>query len=146
MPSGRMRRRFTTAPAWSSPTILQLFLPRSIPRTAICIGTLLSLRLLPPGLSVASGIVSALNRNLLETPYDDFIQTDAAINHGNSGGPLFNVKGEVIGVDTAIVSPRTGSVGLGFAIRANDAHFCADRLRTNSDPVHTGAILQRALW
>jgi serine protease Do len=73
------------------------------------------------GLSVSSGVVSAVNRNIMDTPYDDFIQTDAAINHGNSGGPLFNMDGEVIGIDTAIISPTTGSVGLGFAIPANDA-------------------------
>jgi serine protease Do len=77
------------------------------------------------GLSVSSGIVSGLNRNLMETPYDDFIQTDAAINHGNSGGPLFNLQGEVIGVDTAIISPTTGSVGLGFAIPSNRARYVA---------------------
>jgi len=80
------------------------------------------------GLSVTSGIVSALNRNIMDTPFDDFIQTDASINHGNSGGPLFNRQGEVIGVDTAIISPTTGSVGLGFAIPANDARFVAARL------------------
>ncbi len=83
------------------------------------------------GLSVSSGIVSALNRNLMDTPYDDFIQTDAAINHGNSGGPLFNRNGEVIGVDTAIISPTSGSSGLGFAIPANDAQFCATQLLRN---------------
>jgi serine protease Do len=86
------------------------------------------------GLSVSSGIVSALNRNISSGPYDDFIQTDAAINHGNSGGPLFNRNGDVIGVDTAIISPTTGSVGLGFAIPANDARFIADRL------LHDGSI------
>jgi serine protease Do len=80
------------------------------------------------GLSVTSGIVSALNRNLMDTPYDDFIQTDAAINHGNSGGPLFDRNGAVIGVDTAIISPTTGSAGLGFAIPSNIARFIADRL------------------
>jgi serine protease Do len=80
------------------------------------------------GLSVSAGIVSALNRDLMDTPYDDFIQTDAAINHGNSGGPLFNSSGEVIGIDTAIISPTTGSVGLGFAIPSNDARFIATRL------------------
>ncbi len=80
------------------------------------------------GLSVTSGIVSALNRNLMDTPYDDFIQTDAAINHGNSGGPLFDRDGAVIGVDTAIISPTTGSAGLGFAIPSNIARFIADRL------------------
>src|SRR5271157_3117302 len=80
------------------------------------------------GLSVTSGIVSALNRNIMDTPFVDFIQTDAAINHGNSGGPLFNRQGEVIGVDTAIISPTTGSVGLGFAIPSNDARFVSSRL------------------
>ncbi len=86
------------------------------------------------GLSVSSGIVSALNRDISSSPYDDFIQTDAAINHGNSGGPLCNRSGEVIGVDTAIISPTTGSVGLGFAIPANDARFIADRL------LHDGSV------
>ena len=80
------------------------------------------------GLSVTAGIVSALNRNLMDTPYDDFIQTDAPINHGNSGGPLFNLSGEVIGITTALISPTTGSAGLGFAIPSNDAHFVIDRL------------------
>ncbi len=80
------------------------------------------------GMSVSSGIVSALNRNIMETPYDNFIQTDAAINHGNSGGPLFNMHGEVIGIDTAIVSPTTGSAGLGFAIPASDAQFVIGRM------------------
>ncbi len=80
------------------------------------------------GLSVTAGIISALNRNLMDTPYDDFIQTDAPINHGNSGGPLFDLKGEVIGVNTALISPTSGSAGLGFAIPSNDAHFVIDRL------------------
>ena len=80
------------------------------------------------GMSVSSGIISALNRNIMETPYDDFIQTDAAINHGNSGGPLFNMHGEVIGIDTAIVSPTTGSSGLGFAIPASNAQFVIERM------------------
>ena len=55
------------------------------------------------GESVSAGIVSAKNRDILDTPFDDFIQTDASINHGNSGGPLFNTRGEVIGVNTAIL-------------------------------------------
>ena len=67
------------------------------------------------GGSVSAGIVSARNRNIDAGRYDDFIQTDAAINRGNSGGPLFNLDGEVIGVNTAIVSPTGGSVGVGFA-------------------------------
>ena len=80
------------------------------------------------GLSVSSGIISALNRNIMDSPYDNYIQTDAAINHGNSGGPLFNRAGEVIGMDTAIVSPTTGSVGLGFAIPSNETRFCAEQI------------------
>jgi serine protease Do len=90
------------------------------------------------GLSVTAGIVSALNRNLMDTPYDDFIQTDAPINHGNSGGPLFNMRGEVIGINTALISPTTGSAGLGFAIPSNDAHFVVDRL------IHYGWV--RPAW
>jgi serine protease Do len=67
------------------------------------------------GGSLSVGVVSARNRNIDAGRYDDFIQTDAAINRGNSGGPLFNTDGEVIGVNTAIVSPTGGSVGVGFA-------------------------------
>ena len=83
------------------------------------------------GQTVTSGIVSALNRDILISPYDDFIQTDAAINHGNSGGPLFDSRGEVIGVNTAIFSPTEtgGSIGIGFAIPARDVQFAIDRLR-----------------
>jgi serine protease Do len=81
------------------------------------------------GLSISSGIVSALNRDIQNSPYDDLIQTDAAINHGNSGGPLFNMKGQVIGVDSDILSPTTGSVGLGFAIPSSSAQFVAQRLQ-----------------
>ncbi len=80
------------------------------------------------GMSVSGGIVSALNRNIMATPADDYIQIDAAINHGNSGGPLFNIQGGVVGVNTAIISPTTGSAGLGFAIPANDARFVIGRL------------------
>jgi serine protease Do len=67
------------------------------------------------GGSLSVGVVSARNRNLDAGRYDDFIQTDAAINRGNSGGPLFNVNGDVIGMNTAILSPSGGSVGIGFA-------------------------------
>jgi serine protease Do len=83
------------------------------------------------GESVSAGIVSALNRNIGETPYDDFIQTDAAINHGNSGGALVDSSGDVIGVNTAIFSPTDtgGSIGLGFAIPEYDVRFVIDRLR-----------------
>ena len=70
------------------------------------------------GFSVSAGIISARNR-ALRGNYDDFIQTDAAINRGNSGGPLFNMDGEVLGVNTAIISPNGGSIGIGFAMASN---------------------------
>ena len=68
------------------------------------------------GGSVSAGIISARDRDINSGPYDDFIQTDAAINRGNSGGPLFNLDGEVIGVNTAIISPSGGSIGIGFSV------------------------------
>ena len=68
------------------------------------------------GGTVTSGIISALSRNINAGPFDEFIQTDAAINRGNSGGPLFDNEGNVIGVNTAIISPGGGSVGIGFAV------------------------------
>ena len=67
------------------------------------------------GGTVTAGIVSARNRNIDNGPYDNYIQTDASINKGNSGGPLFDMKGEVIGINTAILSPSGGSIGIGFA-------------------------------
>lgn len=67
------------------------------------------------------GIVSARNRDINSGPYDNFLQTDASINRGNSGGPLFNMRGEVIGINTAIISPSGGSIGIGFAIPSNTA-------------------------
>ena len=80
------------------------------------------------GMSVSAGIVSALNRNINGSPIDDYIQTDAAINRGNSGGPLFNRVGEVIGMNTAIISPTRGSAGLGFAQPSDDVTFVTERL------------------
>jgi serine protease Do len=71
------------------------------------------------GETVTAGIVSARNRNIDSGPYDNFIQTDASINKGNSGGPLFNMAGEVIGINTAILSPSGGSIGIGFATPAS---------------------------
>ena len=71
------------------------------------------------GGTVTAGIVSARNRDIESGPYDDFIQTDAAINRGNSGGPLFDMDGNVIGVNSAIISPSGGSIGIGFAIPAS---------------------------
>ncbi len=82
------------------------------------------------GISVTRGIVSALNRDIQGSPYDNFIQTDAAINHGNSGGPLFNAAGEVVGIDSALISPTSGSSGLGFAIPSNSAQSIIRRLQT----------------
>lgn len=82
------------------------------------------------GLSVSAGIVSGLNRDIQDSPYDDFIQTDASINHGNSGGPLFDMQGNVVGVNSTIISPTTGSAGLGFAIPASSARFVVGQLRT----------------
>lgn len=73
------------------------------------------------GGTVTAGIISARNRDIRQGSYDDFIQTDASINKGNSGGPLFNVKGEVIGINTAIFSQSGGSIGIGFAVPANMA-------------------------
>jgi serine protease Do len=79
------------------------------------------------GFSVSAGIVSARNRALSGT-YDDYIQTDAAINRGNSGGPLFNTDGEVIGVNTAILSPNGGSIGIGFAMSSAVVSNVVDQL------------------
>ena len=81
------------------------------------------------GGSVSAGIVSARGRNIESGPYDNYIQTDAAINKGNSGGPLFNMNGEVIGINTAILSPSGGSVGIGFAVPSNTASPAIDQLR-----------------
>jgi serine protease Do len=80
------------------------------------------------GGSVTLGIISARNRNINSGPYDDFIQTDAAINRGNSGGPLFNMDGDVVGVNTAIISPTGGSIGIGFAIPTAIAQNVIDQL------------------
>ena len=80
------------------------------------------------GGSVSLGIVSARNRDINAGPYDDFIQTDAAINKGNSGGPLFNLKGQVMGINTAIFSPSGGSVGIGFSVPANTAKNVINQL------------------
>jgi serine protease Do len=90
------------------------------------------------GLSVSAGIVSALNRNIHDSLVDNFIQTDAAINHGNSGGPLFNLKGEVIGVNSAIISPTLANAGLGFAIPSNDAQFVLKRMVSMPDSERPG--------
>ncbi len=80
------------------------------------------------GGSVTAGILSARAREINAGPYDDFLQTDAAINRGNSGGPMFNMAGEVIGINTAIYSPTGGSIGIGFAIPSNLARPIIDQL------------------
>ncbi|MEW9836676.1 DegQ family serine endoprotease [Mesorhizobium sp. ZMM04-4] len=81
------------------------------------------------GGTVTVGIISARNRDIDAGPYDDFIQTDAAINRGNSGGPLFNMYGEVVGINTAIISPSGGSIGIGFSIPAELAVGVVSQLR-----------------
>jgi serine protease Do len=80
--------------------------------------------------SVTAGVVSAVNRDIMESPFDDYIQTDAAINHGNSGGPLFNLSGEVVGMNSVLFAPGTagGSIGLGFSIPSNSLRFVLGRL------------------
>ena len=81
------------------------------------------------GGSVSAGIISARNRDINAGPYDNFIQTDAAINRGNSGGPLFDMAGDVVGVNSAIISPTGNSVGIGFAVPANLAKGVVNQLR-----------------
>ena len=81
------------------------------------------------GGTVTAGIVSARNRDIASGPYDNYIQTDAAINRGNSGGPLFNLDGEVIGVNTLIISPTGGSIGIGFAVPSKTVASVVDQLR-----------------
>ncbi|MGA7791091.1 MAG: Do family serine endopeptidase [Xanthobacteraceae bacterium] len=81
------------------------------------------------GGTVTAGIVSARNRDINSGPYDNYIQTDAAINRGNSGGPLFNLDGEVIGINTAIISPSGGSIGIGFAVPSDTAVDVINQLR-----------------
>ncbi len=79
--------------------------------------------------TVTAGIISGIGRDINAGPYDDFIQTDAAINRGNSGGPLFNTRGEVIGINTAIFSPSGGSIGIGFAIPSSVAQRVVKQLQ-----------------
>jgi serine protease Do len=81
------------------------------------------------GGTVTAGIVSARNRDINSGPYDNYIQTDAAINRGNSGGPLFNLDGQVVGINTAIISPSGGSIGIGFAVPSATAIAVIDQLR-----------------
>jgi serine protease Do len=78
--------------------------------------------------TVTAGIVSAVNRDIMESPFDEYIQTDAAINHGNSGGPLFDRQGNVVGMNSVIFAPGRGSVGVGFAIPSNQLSFVVSRI------------------
>jgi serine protease Do len=82
------------------------------------------------GGSVAAGIISAVARDIHSSPYDDYLQTDAAMNRGNSGGPMFNIAGEVIGINTVIFSPSGGSIGIGFALPSALARPIIEQLRT----------------
>jgi serine protease Do len=83
------------------------------------------------GTSVSTGSISAVNRNLMRTPFDDYIQTDASINPGNSGGPLLDCNGNIVGINTALLSNNTtlGSIGLGFSLPSNDVKFISGKLR-----------------
>src|ERR1700758_3018892 len=81
------------------------------------------------GGTVTAGIVSARNRDINSGPYDNYIQTDAAINRGNSGGPLFNLDGDVVGINTAIISPSGGSIGIGFSVPSKSAVPVIDQLK-----------------
>jgi serine protease Do len=86
------------------------------------------------GGTVTAGILSARQRDINSGPYDDYMQTDASINRGNSGGPMFNMDGEVVGINTAIFSPSGGSVGIGFAIPSNLAKPIFDQIREFGKP------------
>ncbi len=85
------------------------------------------------GGTVTAGIVSARNRDIQSGPYDNYIQTDASINRGNSGGPLFNLNGDVVGVNTAIISPSGGSIGIGFSIPSKTVVAVIDQLRQDGE-------------
>lgn len=101
------------------------------------------------GTSVSAGIVSGLNRNLMDTAFDNYIQTDAAINHGNSGGPLIDRDGKVVGVDTALFNPQgEGFLGIGFAIPASTARWVVTKLLDPNitNPGWLGFKLQDMTW
>ena len=136
---GQVPAQLIAAASKMDVAVLQVHMPAPLP--ALRFGNSDDLRLGQPviaignpiglGTSVSSGVVSGLDRNLMRTPFDDFIQTDATINPGNSGGPLLDCAGDVIGMDTALFSNNkaAGSIGLGFALPSNDVSFVADLLR-----------------
>jgi serine protease Do len=104
--------------------------------------------------TVTSGIISAVNRDIMESPFDAYLQTDAAINHGSSGGPVFNLSGKVIGMTSVIFSPDPGSAGVGFAVPSSGLRFVFDRLMKTGEikvgmlPIHTQPVtwmLEQAL-
>ncbi len=93
------------------------------------------------GMAVSAGIVSALNRDLKDSPFDSYIQTDATINHGNSGGPLIDRDGDVVGIDTALYNPEEngGFIGIGFAIPSSTAEFVVRLLLDPHHPTPAGS-------
>src|SRR5204863_5729787 len=96
------------------------------------------------GGSVTAGILSARQRDINSGPYDDFLQTDASINRGNSGGPMFDMNGTVIGINTAIYSPTGVSVGIGFAIPSNIAKaIVTELIREPNHAAHRGCLAVR---
>ena len=127
--------------------VLKVKLPRKLP--ALTFGDSGKMRIGDPvftignalgiGTSVSEGIISAIDRDIRTGPYDAYLQTDAALNHGNSGGPLVDAGGKVVGVDTALVSPTSGYAGLGFAIPSNEVNFIVRRL-LKFGTVHAGWI------
>ncbi len=96
------------------------------------------------GGSVTAGILSARQRDINSGPYDDFLQTDASINRGNSGGPMFNMDGQVIGINTAIYSPSGGSIGIGFAIPSALAKAVVAELQNEFRPQCAPRLARRA--
>jgi serine protease Do len=143
--------------ATSSLDFAMLKVPRLDPRPALRLSDNASIGIGQPviaignplgiGISASTGIISAVNRDLMRTPFDDFIQTDAAINPGNSGGPLLNCDGEIVGLNTALLSnnnARLGSIGLGFAIPSRDIAFVVSHLLESESfaPTWAGLTLQ----